>query len=133
MNFIKMFESFDRYEEINVNEFTYLISGKSENFSHSEITKLVKLFPENLWQVEFFTINDTDVYLKGERLTSVIGFSKYEVNYNYEINIHKVSDEWFLIQSTNVTSTQFEILYYKCDQFDGLEKFLTDMDYNSQL
>ena len=49
-----------------------------------------------------------------------IRINSNESNYNYEIG--QDNDEWFYVQVT----IKFRDVYYKCDQFEGLIKFLED-------
>ena len=68
-------------------------------------------------------------------MISVQGYTAWvsKKNYEYVIKVYEVDDEYFYVQvtrsypgSTPAGSTFKQLSWYKCDQLDGLKKFLKD-------
>jgi len=62
---------------------------------------------------------------KSKDMYSSMKFRIHNGRNDVDYEITKVKDEWFIVEA--IDDTEYEIRYYKCDQFDGLEKFLKDI------
>jgi hypothetical protein len=127
MKYLKKFESYseDLFYRISPNEFI----GSRENkiwFEKSEID-----------YIQSFASDDTSILTSPEMHHLKIEFKKR----NEEIYIHKLEDEWYLIQirkwdeknpGENPTNWRtfgkdFNLYEYKCDTFDGLKQLLNKL------
>lgn len=108
----------DYYIEIGVNEFNGAQENGHVDFTTKETSQIANLAApsnRNLYREDIIVL-------------------KY---ISTQISIKKFSDEWYYLMvvdppsqlklsSADYTADDFKILYYKCDQFDGVLKFIVD-------
>lgn len=103
---LKTFESYkssNYYKKITEDEYYILCPYKNIEFSEEEYDKLGEM---SKWGIDY--INDE--------------YDTIKIN-DYEIT--KIEDEYFIVSFPDGRNKYEEILiYYKCDQFEGLVKFL---------
>jgi hypothetical protein len=101
--FRKKYKSSDYYCKISEDEYMELCPYKNVEFTEKEYEKIEML---SKWGVDY-TSDDYDV----------IQINDYEIT--------KIEDEYFIVSFPDGRKRYEQVLiYYKCDQFDGLLKFL---------
>jgi hypothetical protein len=132
MNHIKLFESFEDYYSLSDEE---TFNTPAVGFNDIEIStidsmsnrfkKLVKIEKIRFDAFNMNPINeypeDYDFFKHGFPKSSKV----YQINILYVgkfLCIRKIEDEWYMIRISRLDDDK----YYKCDQFDGMVKFLGD-------
>ena len=136
MKYIKLFENFEEYYSLS-DEATF--ESPAVGFSDSEMEAIDSMSnrsskPIKIEKIRFDPFSMTplvkldedpeeyDFFKHGYPKNSVV----YQINILYIgkfISIRKLEDEWYVIRY-NKNSVD---LYYKCDQYDGLVKFLENL------
>ena len=121
MKYIRKFnESSNFYSSINPAEMDYLDMQKRELFSDNEVRYFNKL--DNIFvELHYLIEDDKKVGVKTIQLND-LQFGPP----NIEVFISKYDDEWYRVEYYKSVSLRYKIEYYKCDQFDGVIKFLKD-------
>jgi hypothetical protein len=117
------------YTEIPFNHFWRIVHDNDRNyplwskFTIDEFNKLESLNKDPLHEEDAFTN-------KPESNCFILSFSTTHIENaeSIEMDIYKTTDEWFYACVVNITSGS--INYYKCDQFDGLLKLISSLDWN---
>lgn len=121
MKYIKKFnESNSFYSSINPAEMEDLNLHKRDIFSDNEVKYFNKL--DN-----FFL--ELHYFIKGNKKVGVKTIQLSDRQYgppNIKIFISKYEDEWYGIEYYKSVSLRYKIESYKCDQFDGVIRFLKD-------
>ena len=140
MKYIKIYEGFlteDYYQEIS-NVYYNDLTQTREKFTNHILDEIKSMLGSNyssiIGKIESWKIRDSIYsYRIYEDKTLLSIYMYYNQSY-YISNIVMIKDEWFLIQLKNYTykvdrnfldSEQF----FKCDQIDGVKKFLQDFGY----
>ena len=111
MKYLKKFnENIEYYSKIDELEGQGLIANKID-FKLSEINKILSIS------------NDIGYSKWNSNIEEVISLRKIK---NKFLNIYKYTDEWYVIMSESGRDLQHRE-FWKCDQLDGLEKFLKDI------
>lgn len=108
------------YSSINPAEMEDMYLNKRELFSDNEVRYFNKLD-------SFFV--ELHFLIKGNRQVGVETIQLNDRPYGppkIKIFISKYEDEWYGIEYYKSVSLRYKIEYYKCDQFDGVIKFLKD-------
>ena len=126
MKHIKLFEGFnndDYYQEIDYDDWWDNREIRIEMSSRTiEVISGILMF----WDIDVDDNKD---------MISAYNQNVSIKNYDYEIKVYEVDDEYFYVQvtrsypgSTPAGSTFKQLSWYKCDQFDGLKKLLKDKE-----
>ena len=111
---IKLFEEYnnDYYQEITRDEYIDAIRG-------------YRFTPE---ERDFFLNPKYDV----ERLTFQIIITNPDVTEGiWQTAIEKGLDEWYYVKLHMIKSRKYLVVFYKCDQWEGVKAFLKDkLDYD---
>ena len=133
---MKLFEEYNQYYT-NISESEYHHRTKSATrigfrgdspFTIPEINKLRLLLKiqrvYGFMEDSGFNLNErcpTFLEISHDSFGTWMGISKYEDEWYYVY-----TNEWIVDTSKNYRIKSDECLYYKCDQFDGLEKLIKD-------
>lgn len=116
MKYLRKFNesSNEYYQKAEYNEWIDVIYSKSVEFEQKYVDEIKKRL-----KTEYYRINQPEVnYIE-------IVYDRWS---NYEIG--QVEDEWFYVRKEvqDIMSGPYNesYVYYKCDQFEGLLKFLKD-------
>jgi hypothetical protein len=147
MNYIKLFESFDKsqfYREVNRDEYRkVVVPGLPKykefhyyqaNFNPEKLEIVLNLLHENGWkrdddtktEIPHYSFGRCDIEENGKRIIC----RNLQLNplptmfRNYPITIREMPDEWYAVDMEG-----FNDKFYICDQLDGLLEFLNDMKY----
>ena len=119
---IKLFETFETnnyYQEISSDEWLIVLG----NTSHGrKMDNLLIEIPSNLSKKIISLFKGYDYHLTSKPHVIVVN-TGISVN-KRQIRISITEDEWFYVSSYNPETS--DETYYKCDQFEGLVKFLKD-------
>lgn len=97
------------YNKIQSGEYESLLHGKSLDLTPQEVDKLIEIDNGDF----SFTISDNEVQST---------YYNYIMNDMIDITISKIRDEYFLVELILNEGDNYH--YYKCDQMDGLLRFL---------
>ncbi len=123
MKHLKKFnESNSFYSTISYVEIEDLRSHNRELFSDDEVNSIVSKLDN------FF--NEKHYKIEGNKRIGVetieIGDKQYGPS-DVKFYISKYEDEWYGIEYYKAVGLAYQKTYYKCDQFEGLLKFLDDI------
>jgi len=131
MLYLKLYEAFNRedfYQEIGIDEYDEKTSKDRRNLLTREYESLEKItdkeyyfFEDNIVDKNYLSLlfNNTCIEVGfGDHISS--GFSDKVYFFN------KVKDEWWYVCEQKYQSVGSRFDYYKCDQWEGLMKFLED-------
>ena len=110
MRYLKYFE--------NVNEYYYSI--KFNEFAKNRL--LISFTYNEKDKIKSILEGTNYIFVDGLTLTIDSGYPRAELTKIDYIHIKKCDDEWFFVSLSVEDTDEF----YKCDQFDGLIKFLED-------
>ena len=116
------------YTEISRNHFWRIVNDNDRNsplwskFTIDEFNKLESLDQDPLHEEDAFT-NEPE----SNRFILSFSTTHIENAESIEMDIYKTTDEWFY---ACVSIPSVSINYYKCDQFDGLLKLISSLDWN---
>ena len=116
------------YYKIDSDEFNKMWGqgGVRMGVNNQELTDKERIILSNLLNNKISY--NFDVKTMGGKHTLRINMGK-PINNGYsnlDYIINKVKDDWFIVSFHN-TTTSFQVINYKCDQIDGLVKFIKDM------
>ena len=120
------------YHDLLYTDGDYINNGpNAKPFTKEELDKLKYIDKNSDYKFEFYTGSVDYAYRSNNTAprTSIIIISFRLSNIDGEFYIYKIDDEWFLIGGPKVVPVPLAAsswTYYKCDQFEGLLKFLAD-------
>lgn len=119
------------YHDLLYTDGDYINNGpNAKPFTKEELDKLKYIDRNSDYKFEFYTGSVESSDRSNNNLKTsiiIISFSLYDID--GEFYIYKTDDEWFLIGGPKVVPVPLPAsswTYYKCDQFEGLLKFLAD-------
>jgi hypothetical protein len=112
----------DYYSSITFVEMQELHTHNRELFNDDEVKSIVS--KQDKFFYELFYL------IKGNRQVGVETIEFRDKQYgpsDIKFYISKYEDEWYGIEYYKAVALKYQISYYKCDQFEGLLKFLDDI------
>jgi len=126
MKHLKKFnESNDFYSMVSFQGMRELSERNRELFNDEEAKTIVSIL-DNSW------INTNELYYKIEK-NKKVGIETIEFRdkqygpSDIKFYISKYEDEWYGIEYYRSVGLKYQISYFKCDQLEGLLKFLNDV------
>jgi hypothetical protein len=121
MKHLKLFEYYkeDLYTEIEPQDFHDLILASEsvvEEFTKTEFERIDRLM-RPLYNGDYDCVLHRLITTSGK----IFERSAIYIGSNEDMIIFKLRDDWYIVHS--------EITDYKCDQFDGLEQCLKDIEF----
>lgn len=149
MKYLKLFEYYNEYYQEVDSGYFYDFIHSSDEFIHrptidldtTEINKIKNLFSGANISLKV----DDNNFQNGNVEGNVDGTYQYEVKFldihikDVFIHVYKMGDEWYMVYWCDVGKYQCDDMdnynewyeshekYYKCDQYQGLIKCLTDL------
>ena len=121
MKYIKEYSN-TYYYETSSQEFENLVyPNKSIDFIQTEIDEIIKIYQP-------ITINKDQFGVRGH--ISIFAPNTKIKGGGTDIEIFKIPDEWYMVQSINDIRLHSILCYYKCDQLEGLLYLLEELIYN---
>lgn len=108
MKYIK--ENYNTYYK-EISEFEWLSYEDILQFNTNEIKEIENLMNNKLY---------------GELVIPQYSSGLYILSGSEKYYLYKIPDEWYLISSNITKSNSYENTYYKCDQIEGILKFIKD-------
>jgi hypothetical protein len=123
MKYLKKFnESNSFYSTVSYVEMEDLRSHNRELFNDDEVNSIISKL-DNLFDEKYYKI-------EGNKRVGVEAIEIRDKQYgpsDVKFYISKYEDEWYGIEYYKAVALKYQITYYKCDQFEGLLKFLDDI------
>lgn len=111
---LKLFEEYRKkyYQKITITEYNDELRHVNERLSDKEKETILSFFPDNVEHT--LTLMNDKIEVSMPKL--------------YNVSFIKLSDEWYLIShfSIDYFMRDHNHNYYKCDQFEGLLKWLVE-------
>ena len=132
MKYLKLFEDIHSYYEV-INEYdwydTYNIDNL-ESFTDFEKVEISKFFP--VGEIYYSYFDPLSHSSKRCDATMVISLVRDDC-YNLSVLINKTKDEWYYVSYLPRSAKEMGAKFFKCDQFDGLIKFLEEKKLGRKL
>ena len=130
---IKKFENYTQYfDQIDIDDFNKSVYYQpNQDDTHNDKFRKNKVFCDENWvdftdkEVEMIN-NQLPLSFKDNLIQHTSGLISYEEK---RLAIIKTLDEWFYVKFLNLRTREYE--QYKCDQLDGLLKFIKNVYLNT--
>ena len=130
MKYIKLFEDINYYFQINGNIPYSEVSDEEVNFDPKDLSLINKFISK--WNISLKEVPDSTSrkYIKPNKLYKRV-YVEYNGGENYQLDIYITCniDEWYYVLLREYKFPDGWIIVddkYKCDQLNGLLKFLND-------
>ena len=138
MRYVKLFEEFgDKlYTKISGTEANQLIYNKQQlGFHPSDRKRIDKFLNNHLWDYCQNKTTNKPWYMEKNYASSVIELvpSDKDRNFTRKCTISLFEDEYYLVRMNSIVSITDLNLWFKCDQFEGLMEFISDLIYGELL
>jgi hypothetical protein len=134
---MRYIREYNHYSIEGIEEITYddysdrFMEGSNIPFTKREIDELISVIKDQCYGDSYRFVYDFEEDVDGEEvgvlytyalpMININGIIHYNRVHNIDVDIEKYEDEWFYVRLGFKYSDN---LYYKCDQFDSLIKFI---------